>query len=171
MSNIEKYEHARYVIDRYDHYYDTVNSKGAFYISLNTFMLGGLFAGFITLKDQLDKPLYLWTLLILFACCSLLSSTLTVLAIHPFVNNSHKKGKSSLIFFASVARYEKDSFIEAFLQQDENRRTRDTISQMWHLSKGLTRKFQLLKISGLLVIAQFIFLIPIIFSIINLIKS
>lgn len=169
MTNNEKYEHARFVIDRYDHYYDTVNSKGAFYIGLNTFMLGGLFAGFISLQSQLEKPAYLWILLIIFACCSLFSSILTVLAIHPFVKSSQKKGKQSLIFFASVAQYEQDSFIEAFLQQDENRRNKDTISQMWHLSKGLTRKFRMLKKAGWLIIAQFIIIIPIVFSITKLI--
>lgn len=170
MTNDDKYEHARFAIDRYDHYYDTVNSKGAFYIGLNTFMLGGLFAGFISLQDQMEKPPYLWTLLVLFAGCSILSSTLTVIAIHPFVNTSRKRGKRSFLFFASVARYEQDNFIEAFMQQDENRRTRDTVSQMWHLSRGLTHKFRLLKLAGWLVIAQFIILIPIIFSITKLIK-
>lgn len=170
MTNQEKYEHARFAIDRYDHYYDAVNNKGAFYIGLNTFMLGGLFAGFISLEELMEKPAYLWIMLILFAGCSLMSSILTVIAIHPFVNTSRKKGKRSLIFFASVAQYDQENFVEAFMQQDNSRITKDTVSQMWHLSKGLTRKFRLLKFAGCLIIAQFIILMPIIFSITKLIK-
>jgi hypothetical protein len=170
MTNDEKYEHARFAINRYDHYYDTVNNKGAFYISLNTFMLGGLSAGFISLQGNLERPTYLWLMLILFAGCSLLSSILTVIAIHPFFKIPNKKGKRSLIYFASVQQFEEQNFIEAFLQQDESRRTRDTVSQMLHLAKGLTRKFTLLKIAGSLIVAQFVILIPIIFSITKLIK-
>jgi hypothetical protein len=171
MTRGDKYEHARFLIDRYDHYYDTVNNKGAFYISLNTFMLGGLFAGFISLQDQLDKPAYLWIMLIVFAGCSLFSSILTVIAIHPFVEIPSKKGERSLIYFASVQQYEEQNFIDAFMQQDDSRRARDTVSQMWRLARGLTRKFRLLKIAGCLIIGQFIILIPIIFSITKLIKS
>lgn len=171
MTRDDKYDHARFAIGRYDHYYDTVNNKGIFYISLNTFMLGGLFAGFISLQNQLDKPAYLWIMLIIFAGCSLLSSIVTVIAIHPFVKIPRKKGRRSLIYFASVQQYEEEKFIDAFIQQDDNRRTRDTVSQMWHLSKGLTLKFKLLKIAGCLIIGQFIILIPIIFSITKLIKS
>ena len=48
-----KYEHAKFVIERFDHYYDTVNSKGSFYIGLNTFILGGLCAGYISIADKM----------------------------------------------------------------------------------------------------------------------
>lgn len=166
----EKYEHARFAIARYDHYYDTVNNKGAFYISLNTFMLGGLFAGFFSWHGSLEKTDFLWTVLLLFAACNLLSSTLTVIAIHPFVKTSPKKEQRSLIFFASVAQFEQENFVQAFMQQEHEKRTSDTIAQLWHLAKGLTRKFRLLKMAGWLILAQFVLLIPTIYSISKLIK-
>jgi hypothetical protein len=165
MTNQDKYDHAKFIIERYDHYYDTVNNKGAFYIGLNTFLLGGLFAGFISLNDRVSKPDYLWALLIVFATCNLLSSIITVRAIHPYVDTSKRSAKRSLMFFGSVFGYNRENFVDAFRDQDQERMTKDTVSQVWFLARGLTVKFRRLKIAGYLIIAQFVLLIPIIFFI------
>jgi hypothetical protein len=167
MSSQDKYEHAKFVIERYDHYFDTVNNKGAFYIGLNTFLLGGLFAGFIALHEKVSKPYYLWVLLILFAICNLISSIITILAIHPYVNTSKKSAKKSLMFFGSVATYDREIFGNAFMQQDQQHIGKDTVTQVWFLARGLTIKFRRLKFAGYLIIVQFFILIPIIYSIIK----
>jgi hypothetical protein len=165
MTNQEKYEHAKFIIERYDHYYDTVNNKGAFYIALNTFLLGGLFAGFIALNDTVSKPYYLWLLLVIFAICNLLSSVITILAIHPYVDTTKRPTKKSLMFFGSVSIYQRENFVDAFRDQDDERTIKDATTQVWFLARGLTVKFRRLKIAGYLIIAQFIILIPVIYCV------
>lgn len=166
MATIEKYEHAKFVIERFDHYYDSVNNKGAFYIGVNTFLLGGLFIGFISLYQQVAKPQYLWVMLIIFAMCSIVSTIATILAINPFLLSGKKKSKNrSLIFFGSVADYQKENYVSTFLAQDNERILNDTVSQTYFLAKGLSLKYQRLKVAGYLLIVQFILLIPIIYCI------
>lgn len=166
MNKDGKYEHAKFIIERFDHYNDSVNNKGAFYIGLNTFLLGGLFAGFASLYKEIEMTYCLWSLLIGFGLCSILSSILTVIAINPFLVSGNKDSKKrSLIFFGSVSEYEKENYVEAFLQQDEDRKIYDTVNQSWLLARGLTGKYEKLRWAGWLIIAQFILLIPIIYSI------
>ncbi len=166
MATIEKYEHAKFVIERFDHYYDSVNNKGAFYIGLNTFLLGGLFIGFVSLYQQIAKPEYLWIMLISFAVCSVISTVSTILAINPFLLSGKKRNRNrSLIFFGSVAEYQKDNYVNTFLSQDNERILNDTVTQTYFLAKGLTLKYKHLKLAGYLLIIQFILLIPIIYCI------
>ncbi len=161
----DKYEHAKFVIDRFDHYNDSVNNKGAFSIALNTFLLGGLCVGFLSLYEKIDKPFYLLFMLTIFGLCNLASTVLTIIAINPFLTSGNDKSKRSLIFFGSVSQYKKENYIEAFLSQDENRAINDTVSQAWHLADGLTSKYRKLKLAGWLLIGQFVFLTFIIYSV------
>lgn len=166
MNNKEKYEHAGFMINRFDHYNDSVNNKGAFYIGLNTFLLGGLCVGFVSLYDKLEKPFYLWVLLIAFALCSIASIILTIIAINPYLASGNELSRNrSLIFFGSIAEYKKDNYMQAFKQQEDERSLDDMITQVWLLSKGLTKKYRRLKWAGFLLIVEFILLAPIIFCI------
>lgn len=166
MATIEKYEHTKFIIERFDHYYDAVNNKGTFYIGLNTFLLGGLFVGFVTLYQQIPKPQYLWIMLISFALCSIVSTVATISAINPFLLSGKKKPRNrSLIFFGSIAKYQKENFVDTFLTQDNDRILKDLITQSWFLAKGLNLKYERLKLAGYLLIAQFVLLIPIIYCI------
>jgi hypothetical protein len=166
MATIEKYEHAKFVIERFDHYYDCVNNKGTFYVGLNTFLLGGLFIGFVSLYQQVAKPQYLWILLISFAICSVISTVATILAINPFLLSGNKKSRNrSLIFFGSVAEYQKENYADTFLKQDNDRILTDTVTQTWFLARGLDLKYKRLKVAGYLLIAQFVLLVPIIYCI------
>jgi hypothetical protein len=166
MATIEKYEHAKFVIGRFDHYFGIVNSKGSFYIGLNTFLLGGLFAGFTSVYRQLDKPLYLWALVLLFAFSSLVSIVSTILAINPFLVSGNKASANrSLIFFGSISEYEKSNYATAFVQQDNDRMLHDTITQTWFMARGLVAKYKKLRLAGYLLVFQFLLLIPIIYCI------
>jgi hypothetical protein len=166
MTRKDKYEHAKFIIGRYDHYNDAVNNKGAFYIGLNTFLLGGLCVGFVTIHKEIEKPQFLWWLAIAFGLLSILSIVLTIFAINPYLSSGNKDSKKrSLIFFGSVSEYQKENYIKTFLVQDEDRMTDDIINQAWLLSKGLTQKYKSLRIAGWMLIIQFFLLIPIIYSI------
>ncbi len=173
MTKKETYEHAKFIIDRYDHYNDSVNNKSAFFIALNTFLLGGLFVGFVNFYRDMEMPHTLWCLLILFGLCSILSTMLTVIASNPFLVSGNKGAKRrSLIFFGSVSEYNRENYVEAFLKQGEDRMTEDAVSQAWLLATGLTAKYRKLRVAGWLLIAQFLLLIPIIYFItLNLINK
>ena len=42
----------KHTMNRYDHYYDSVNSKGGLYLALNTFLFSGMVTGFFTIKES-----------------------------------------------------------------------------------------------------------------------
>jgi hypothetical protein len=164
MQTNETYDHAKFVIGRFDHYNDSVNSKGAFYIGLNTFLLGGVFVGFNALYKEMDIPAVLWLLLITFAICSVASAVLTIVAINPFLDSGNEAtAKNSLIFFGSVARHQQQNFVHDFTNQDEHRKLSDTLNQAWMLSQGLKSKYKKLRVAGWMLIIQFGLLIPIIY--------
>ena len=83
---MSKYDHAKFLIERFDHYYDSVNNKGAFYIALNTFIFGGLCVGYITLYKDIDVNAVIWVLLSILLTSNLISTVFTVLATMPFLN-------------------------------------------------------------------------------------
>ena len=45
-------EELQFIINRYDHYYDSVNNKGQFYLGFNTFLIGGLAGVYALLQQQ-----------------------------------------------------------------------------------------------------------------------
>ena len=94
---MSKYDHAKFLIERFDHYYDSVNNKGAFYIALNTFIFGGLCVGYITLYKDIDVNAVIWVLLSILLTSNLISTVFTVLATMPFLkDNDEYKQKPSL---------------------------------------------------------------------------
>jgi hypothetical protein len=173
MTRQENYNHAKFIIDRYDHYNDSVNNKSAFFIALNTFLLGGLFVGFVNFHRDMEMTRSLWYLPIVFGLSSILSTILIVIASNPFLVSGNKEARRrSLIFFGSVAEYKRENYLQAFTQQDDDRLTEDTVNQAWILATGLTSKYRKLRIAGWLLIFQFLLLIPIIYYIaLNLINK
>jgi hypothetical protein len=54
-------------------------------------------------------------------------------------------GQQSLIYFREIAQRTETAFIDAFSQQDEGRRVKDLLGQVWRNSCILTAKFDALK--------------------------
>ncbi len=53
LENKEKLEMLKHTMDRYDYYYDSVNNKGNLYLTLDTFLLGGIITGYYTIKETI----------------------------------------------------------------------------------------------------------------------
>jgi hypothetical protein len=160
------HEHAMFIMGRYDNHYDSVNNKGVFYITLNTFLLGGLFAGFTILYDKIDKPFLLWVGCIFFSLSSVISSILVILAINPFLKSGDEmSARPSLLFFGSAAQYQHNDYLKSLRDQTDAEREEDMAAQIWQLSQGLCEKYRRLSIAGKLLIVQLILLIPIIYYI------
>lgn len=165
---LNKYEHTKFIIERFDHYYDTVNSKGSFYIGINTFILGGICAGYITLYDKMHAPISLWLwvfLFLLFVFC--ISSTLcTIRAITPYSKDNHSGiNKPSLMYFGGIAKHELCYFKEKFNEQDDQATLNDVIQQAHSLAKGLEKKFKYLKWASYFLTTQYCIMLPVLYLI------
>jgi hypothetical protein len=161
-----RYEHIKFNIERFDHYYDTVNNKGAFYIAINTFIFGGLCAGYISLHKELETNPWIWICIVPLLLCCLLSLIFTCLAIRPFTKGNYTNDdKTSLMFFGGIARHELQYLKEKIMQRSEDEIIEDAIEQMHCLSKGLDGKFKNLRLASNFLQVEFICLVPLFFLI------
>ncbi|HEY9488539.1 MAG TPA: hypothetical protein VIQ51_09410, partial [Chryseosolibacter sp.] len=77
---MEIQEHLRFCIERFDHYYDSVNNKCALFLTVNTFIVGGLMAIHPTLQSTFDCGLWINTGFTIIVFAGLLSVLLTLSA-------------------------------------------------------------------------------------------
>ena len=129
-------ENLKFILQRYDHYIESVQSKSNLYITLNTFVLTGaitLFAGF---KNQLDNYLTVWLLLII--GISIFSLFYTLLALIP---QTKKNGQNSIIFFGDVAeKNHADEYYESIKDMDEESFKKDLAQQIQQVAKIVSKK-------------------------------
>ncbi len=135
-------EQLRYAISRYDHYYDTVNNKGAFFVALDTALVGGL----LLLQFEYGGKAFNMTpgiARLLTACLTLclFSMATTLLAILPYT----RQGSRSNLFFGTVATRSLAKFQEDIKKETEEEAAADLVAQAHELSVGLRRKFKLLR--------------------------
>lgn len=140
----DKTEQMKFVIGRFDHYFDSVNNKGNVFLTLNTFLLGGLIAGYYTLqKDHsiTTGACYLFATAALF---NLTAIGLVIAAIIPYMNFNGKDEHASLINYNDIASYTKEELVAKINTQNELNVAEDLVHQKLLLSKGLRRKFNLM---------------------------
>ncbi len=167
-----KYEHAKFLIERFDHYFDAVNNKGAFYIGLNTFIFGGICIGYLSLHSQVETNIIFWGLFTGFVVSNLLSVFYTIMALMPFLKDNHtNEQKSSLIYFGSIGKHQLSYFKEKYHEATETSVLEDLIEQSHCLATGLRRKYHSLKRAGWFVFFQFIIMLPLLFFIVKNLKS
>lgn len=156
-----KYEHAKFIIERFDHYYETVNNKGSFYIGLNTFIFGGLCAGYITVGNKISQDFWFWFLLICTFLICILSIFLTINAVSPFLkDNDSNDDNYSLIFFGGISKYNLNNFLDKIKEENDDSIKEEMYRQVHCLAKGLELKFRRLSRVSYLLATQF-FLITI----------
>src|SRR5690242_19870751 len=104
METQQRIDQSRFLIDRFDHYNDSINNKGAFYLSINTFILGGLCVGYSSYCAAIKGSglLYPWIMIAagtLLVLC-LASILCTIIAITPYLKDNHvEDDQPSLIYF------------------------------------------------------------------------
>lgn len=159
---MEKYEHSKFLIERFDHYYDTVNNKGAFYIGINTFILGGICVTYLTLHDKVKGLCFCdWCLFALLLGCCVGSTLFTICAITPYSKGGITHNSSqSMIFFGAIASRDAQRFKNSFIEQTETDIQADMIHQVHVLAAGLNSKFQRLKWASYLLIVQYCIIVP-----------
>lgn len=168
---MHQYELAKFIIERFDHYYDGVNNKGAFYIGLNTFIFGGICVGYLSLYNNVSGGAVLWVLFAGLVVNNVLSVLYTILALMPFLRDNHSyEEKPSLIFFGGIAKHPSSYFREKFHKTDEASIVDDLVQQAYCLARGLNQKYKFLKRAGWFVLAQFIIMLPLLLFIVKNLK-
>lgn len=169
---MNKYEYAKFIIERFDHYYDSVNNKGSFYIGLNTFIFGGICVGYLSIHDKVDANVIIWALFALLIIGNAISIAFTVTAIMPFTkDNPENPHSASLIYFGGIAKHTLPHFKEKFEGAQEGDMLDDLVQQAHCLAGGLHKKYRNLKWAGLFIVVQFITMLPLLFLIVKNLRS
>ena len=147
ISTSEKIEALKHTMNRYDHYYDSVNNKGSLYLALNTFLFGGIITGYYAINENIagrwDILLFAWIGLI----CCLLSILFTFWAIFPYINKQAGCVNGSVLFFGNVSNLSFSSFKKMYEEMSEEKLHEDYMQQVHLLSLGLQKKFCKLQIA------------------------
>lgn len=155
----DKMDTLKHTMDRYDHYYDSINNKGNLFLTLNTFLLGGLISGYYAIKDtnsnQCGVPAFVWIGLI----CCLLSLGFTLWAIFPYLNKQADSLNGSLINFGNISNITFESFKQLYNNDTDQKRYEDYVHQVYLLACGLQKKFSRLKTATYLLGGCFICII------------
>jgi hypothetical protein len=165
MENL--YNHSKFIIDRFDHYFDSVNNKGNYYLTLNAFLIGAVFTAYLTFNPALHFNNVLIGLMSLSIVLGVASIIVTQLAVNPFLKSGNSAKHQSLIYFGSISSMKESEFINDFVCQQETNIQKDMLTQVHHLAEGLTNKYKKLNIAGWLVVAQFVVIIIVAISIIT----
>jgi len=155
-------ERLKLCIERYDHYYDSVNNKSGVFLALSTFVVGGLVTGYPALMDKVNCSLYIHALVMTLIILGLAIMITVILSSIPFLS----KRENSLLYFASVRAMSKGDFDRMSRDQDSETELADLRSQVYFLAKGLTSKFSMLKTAGMLFLVQVLLFIPLTIAII-----
>ncbi|MDV3550501.1 hypothetical protein CMU66_18390 [Elizabethkingia anophelis] len=145
LPTADKVETLKHTMDRYDHYFDSINNKGNLFLTLNTFLLGGMITGYYSIKDtianQFDIMFFMWIGLVL----CLFSLGFTLWAIIPYLNKQADSINGSTINFGNVSNISFESFKQMYANVTEQKRYDDYVHQVYLLACGLQKKFCRLK--------------------------
>lgn|SRR5690606_28001023 len=149
----EKTERDRleFCIHRYDHYFDSLNSKSTVYLTLTTFLVGGLLAGYTQLDPLLDYTIIFKFMYILPILLGLITMTLIIYSSVPYLSKNSK----SIYYFGGVAARLDEDFCKKSQTISNEDELDDLRNQTHILSCGLVKKYDKLKYAGYLILTQF----------------
>ncbi|WP_417857805.1 Pycsar system effector family protein [Xanthomarina gelatinilytica] len=153
----------KYTINRFDHYFDSVNNKSAVYIAINTFITGGIIV--ILTQTNIVKDLIIlgqvtvWILLL----TGIVNLIVLSIASIPFFSTKPK----SIYYFGTISKMTQSEFNKTSKNYTEKEELKDLRSQTFVLSQGLTKKFTKLKLAGILLVTQFFMLLLIFITILT----
>jgi hypothetical protein len=133
------------IIKRYDSYIATINFKSGLIITFNF----GIFAGLMLKTTDLipDSGFYMWSIsfnLVLIAVFSMLSVIFVINSIEPKLASSEKSKPNSVIFFGSVAEFDRQVYIEKMTTMNENEFLEDISGQVHEVARITKDKFNIL---------------------------
>ena len=137
----KKIETLKHSIDRYDHYYDSINNKGNLFLTLNTFLLGGIITGYYSIKTSVDGKfdIMFFVAIALISCFA--SIFYTLWSIMPYLNKQADSINGSQLSFGNVANVSFTSFKQMYDTILIDKLYEDYLQQTHLLAKGLQTKF------------------------------
>jgi len=165
-------EQTRFIIQRFDTYISSANTKGNFLLAFNTFLTGSVVTNYSKLKELITSEFGLNTLnvvLIVLVFVTLLATIFIIGAVYPFVisGNSSANKYHSHVFFNSVAEFkDAKSFNDSYSAQTDANVDEDLARQAFHLAEGLKAKYRLLEWSMRIVYAELFLLFLVLLTLI-----
>lgn len=156
---MNKLEEAKYIINRYDHYYDSINNKGNFYLVLNTFIIGGILSGYYSLDKQYHFECVFSYLLFLTLFVNVSSILFTLFAIKPFFSKRNENKDNSLYYFGHVSERKITEYQKKFIKSSEKEFLDDATFQIHKLAIGLNNKFKKINIASILIGIQVLLIV------------
>ena len=153
---------------RIDTYINSINTKGAFIVAFNTFIIGGVLSNYSKIVDSTNCICLVKISIVALTSLAILSTFFVGLAVFPFLKSGNiKEGYQSNIFFGSIAKFkEAKEYLDATQNYGEEKYVEDLKRQIHVLSQGLAKKFSLIGYSMYLFFACLILSAVLIFSII-----
>lgn len=149
----EKTEHVKFIISRYDTYIESTQTKSNLYLALNTAILAGIIT-LVSANKQGQLSLLNLVVLGLVSILAVLSITLTLIAINPYLKSASKKS-DSIIFFNEVSSYDFDMYTKKIDNMSDKKVLKDLNCQAFSLARALRGKYQKLYYAGSLLIFEF----------------
>jgi hypothetical protein len=150
-------ERLKYCIDRFDHYYDSVNNKSSVFLGLSTFIVGGLVAGYFVIDPVVNCGFWVHALMTILIGLGVATMIVVIRAATPFLS----KDTDSLHFFGSIGCMDAPDFcVKSARLSNEEDELIDLRNQVHQLARGLRGKFRKLKVAGVLFTIQFFLFIP-----------
>lgn len=160
-------ERLKFCIERFDHYYDSVNNKSAVFLGLSTFIVGGLVAAYPSILNLVNCGFFLHIMMLSVIGLGLGIMIVVITASTPFLVTTI----DSIHYFGSISCMTKDQYCnKSSTQCAEEDELIDLRGQVYQLSCGLAGKFKKLKWAGKLFTIQFYLFIPLILLIISNLK-
>ena len=153
----EKLEQTKFIIGRFDTYIESTQTKSNLYLALNTAILGGIITIATATKTE-DVTGFSLTVLGIIAFLAVLSISITLVAITPYLKSASDKS-NSIFFFQDVANYTFENYVEKIKDISDKKLLSDLICQAYSLAGGLKAKYQKLFFAGRLIIIEFVLLL------------
>lgn len=166
---IDKTDLYKFIISRYDGYYESVNQKGNYLIALNTLVIGIATLVLqnlekLNLEGSKIGVIIIFGVLLLFSFASII---FVLIATRPYWGKKEDIG-DSVLFFGSVSGKTLDNYKRKLSELDALTLESDYSSQIHDLAKGLSHKYDCIKWANdllMLSVITFIIMVIVIFSI------
>ena len=152
----EEKDRLKFTIERYDHYYDSINNKCGVFLALSTFIVGGLIAAYPSFLNKVNANIWVHLSTASLIAIGLGIMILVVRASTPFLMDD----KDSLFYFHAVGSQSTGVFSQRSKACSAEEELQDLRIQVHQLASGLTAKFRALRVAGILFTVQFLLFIP-----------
>lgn len=153
----EKFEQIKFIISRFDTYIESTQTKSNLYLALNTAILGGIITIAASTKQQ-DVTTFSLIVLGIIALLAVISMTITLIAITPYLQSASNKS-NSVIFFQDVANFTFEEYSDKINNISDKKILQDLTCQAYSLAGGLKAKYQKLFYAGRIIIVEFVLLL------------